>query len=92
MDITFATYSLLSSFSLSIWRLTTYDLLFELWLRIEIERIINEIVTTLTAMDNESNVCVAELRELMGFINQSSFPFIEYIASSFRRLNSHGFY
>ena len=52
----------------------------------------NEIVTTLTAMDNESNVCVAELRELMGFINQSSFPFIEYIASSFRRLNSYSFY
>ena len=47
----------------------TYDLLFRWWPRLEIERIVSEILTTLTAADDECYVYLAELCKLVSFIN-----------------------
>jgi hypothetical protein len=44
-------------------------LLFRRWPRLEIERIVGEIATTLPGVDDESNVHITELREFMSFFD-----------------------
>ena len=58
---------LITSFPIS--KLGTYDLLLRGWPRLEIERIVSKILTTLTAADDECYVYLAELCKLMSFIN-----------------------
>jgi hypothetical protein len=43
----------------------TYDLIFRRWLRLEIDRIMSEITTTLAAADNDCYVYIAELCKLV---------------------------
>jgi hypothetical protein len=44
-------------------------LLFRRWPRLEIERIVSKILTTLTAADDECYINVAELCKLVSLIN-----------------------
>jgi hypothetical protein len=67
----------------------TYDLLFRRWLRLEIERIVSEIATTLTPTDNECYVYVTELCKLVSLVNQGDFPSVQPFASSFGMVDSH---
>jgi hypothetical protein len=62
-----ATSLLITSFPIS--KLGTYDLLFRGWPRLEIERIVSKILTTLTTADDECYVYLAELCKLVSFVN-----------------------
>jgi len=62
-----ATYLLITSFPIS--KPGTYDLLFRGWPRLNIERIVSKILTTLAAADDECYVYLAEPCQLVSFIN-----------------------
>jgi hypothetical protein len=47
----------------------TYNLLFRRWPKLEIERIVSEIAATLTVVDDECYVHIAELCKLVSLIN-----------------------
>jgi hypothetical protein len=67
----------------------TCDLLFRRWPELEIDRIAREVTTNLTVTDDEGYVNIAELCQLIGFINQGRLPSAQPFASSFRWFNSH---
>lgn len=67
-----ATSLLISSFSIS--KPGTYNLLFRQWPRLEIERIVCKILTTLAATDNECYVYLTELCQLVSFVNLGGLP------------------
>jgi hypothetical protein len=66
----------------------TYDLLFRWWSRHEIERIVSEIPTTLTAAD-DCYVHIAKLCKIVSLVNYHQLPSIRPFPSSFGRVDSH---
>ena len=68
-DTIVATSPLITSLSDLQNQVVTYNLLFRRWPRLEIDRIVSEITTTLAAADNECYVNIAELYELMSLVS-----------------------
>ena len=66
-----------------------FNLLFRWWPRLEIDRIVSEITTTLAAADNECYVNIAELCQVVGLVNQGRLPSAQPLASSFEWFDSH---
>lgn len=50
-------------------RVVTYDLLFRWWPRLEIKRIVSEVMTGLTVVDNKRDINIAELFKLVSLVN-----------------------
>jgi hypothetical protein len=67
----------------------TCDLLFRRWPGLEIDRVVREVTTSLTATDNEGYVNIAELCQLIGLINQGRLPSAQPFASSSGWFDSH---
>ena len=68
----------------------TYDLLFRRWPRLEVNRIVREVTTSLTVADSKCYINVAELCKLVSLINKGRLSSVQPFASSFRRgVDSH---
>jgi hypothetical protein len=57
-------------------------LLFRRWPRLDIERIVSDDAAVLSVTDNHRHVNIAELRQLIGLVDESRLPSTEPLASS----------
>jgi hypothetical protein len=52
----------------------TYDLLFRRWPRLEIDRIVSEVTTSLTVIDSKYYINVVEFCKLVSLVNKGELP------------------